>query len=101
MIEFQGGRGVVGDLDAGRQTVEDAIASEDGVRLRRYQHAGLRVAEDVVLLQDALAAVEDTNAAVSSVKDFIPLQKSNPKSNHSLLIEELTQLKVLQLSKSY
>jgi len=43
------------------------------MRLGGYQHAGLGVAEDVVLLQDSFAAVEDANAAVSSVEYFVPL----------------------------
>lgn len=51
------GGGVVGDLDAGREPVEDAVAAQHGVALRRDQHAGLRVAEDVVLLQYALKTV--------------------------------------------
>lgn len=39
--------------------------------LRRYQNAGLGVAEYVVLLEDALAAVENANAAVATVEYFI------------------------------
>ena len=73
LVEFQRGRGVVGDLDAGRQTVKDAIAPQDRVRLGGYQDARLSVAENVVLLQDALAAVEDAYASVSAVEYFVPL----------------------------
>ena len=47
------------------------------MRLGGYQHAGLGVAEDVVLLQDSFAAVEDANAAVSSVEYFVPLSNIN------------------------
>lgn len=55
LVVLQRGGGVVGDLDAGREPVEDAVAAQHGVALRRDQHAGLRVAEDVVLLKHTLA----------------------------------------------
>lgn len=49
LVVLKRGGGVVGDLDAGRQPVEDAVAPQHRVRLRGDQHTGLRVAEYVVL----------------------------------------------------
>lgn len=53
LIELQRGGGVVCYLDAGRQSVEDPVPSQDRLRLRRDQHARLRVAKYVVFLQNA------------------------------------------------
>lgn len=50
VLERRGG--VVGDLDTGRQSVEDPVSPQDRLRLRRDQYARLSVPKYVVLLQD-------------------------------------------------
>lgn len=70
LVELERGGGVVRYLDARRQPVEYAVPSQYRVALGGYQDARLGVPEYVVLLQDALAPVEDADSAVSSVEDL-------------------------------
>lgn len=51
---FKRGRGVVGDLDTSRKPIEDPVTSQHRVALRRDQHARLRVAKYIVLLENTL-----------------------------------------------
>lgn len=56
LVVFERGGSVVGDLDAGREPVEDAVAAQHRVALRRDQHSSLRVAKYIVLFQYTLQA---------------------------------------------
>lgn len=71
LVEFEGGGSVVGYLHTGRQPIEDPVTAQYRMTLGRYQDSSLSVPEDVVLFQDALAAVEDADAAVSAVEDLV------------------------------
>jgi len=51
-VALKGRCRVVGDLDAGRLAVKDAVVSQHRVTLVADEHARLRVPEDIVLLKD-------------------------------------------------
>jgi hypothetical protein len=73
LVEFQCCRGVVCDLNSGRQTVKNPIPPENRMRLGRDQNSGLSIAENIVLLENSFASIENADATISSVEDFIPL----------------------------
>ena len=73
LIGFQRSSGVVGDFDSGCETVEDAIFLQMRMTLSGDEYSGLGVTEDVVVFEEPSSPVEDTNAAISSVVDFISL----------------------------
>lgn len=50
LVELQRGRGIVGNLNARRQPIEYPVALQYRMALRRYQHPGLSISENVVLL---------------------------------------------------
>lgn len=104
LIEFERRRGVIRDLNACRQTVENPIPTQNRMALRRYQNTGLGVAEYIVFFEDALAAVENANAAVATVKYLVPLERGirvrfNPNTRHCvveyLVLFEQTQSAVI------
>jgi len=67
------GGGIVGYLHARRLAIVNAIPSQDWVGLCRDEYTGLCVAEYIVFLKDALAAVEDADAAITTVIDLVAL----------------------------
>ena len=74
LITFQGGGGIIGDFYTGRQPVKNAVPSQYRVTLRRNEHPGLSVPENIVLLQHPLPAVENAYPSVAPVEDLVPLE---------------------------
>lgn len=70
LIELEGGRGVIGDFHACRQTVEDAIATEYRMALGGNQHARLGVPEYVVLLKDTYRNLQNISFINLTMKVF-------------------------------
>lgn len=58
--------------------------------LRGNQNTGLRIPEYIVLLQNSLAAVKNTNSSVTTVKNLVPLQRGigigfYPDTSHGIV----------------
>ena len=71
MIFFERRRCTVCNFDAGRSTLENAIASERWIRFGADEDARLCVTINVVVLKQAATLVKDANAAVAPIVDFI------------------------------
>ena len=54
LVMFQRSGGIISNFDARRETVEDTVAAQHRVTLRRDQHARLRVAKYIVLFENTL-----------------------------------------------
>lgn len=93
LVVLQRGRGIVCDLHAGCLAVVYAIAPQDRMRLRRDEYPGLSVSENVIFLENALATVEDADAAIPAIVDLVPFQRwirvgFDPHSRHGI-VEDL------------
>lgn len=53
LVSLESCCGIVRDFHAGRQSVEDSVAAEDGIALVADEDTCLSVAENVVLLEDS------------------------------------------------
>lgn len=89
LIKFQRSCGIVRNLHASCKSVKYAIPPQDRMRLRRDQYAGLRVAEYVVLFQNALIIKNCTLFLLISVYillTFPPLNIQIPPSRPSKIL---------------
>lgn len=71
LVSLESCCGIVRDFHAGRQSVEDSVAAEDGIALVADEDTCLSVAENVVLLEDSSPSVKDADASVSPVVDLV------------------------------